>query len=165
LIWAYGSYDSATGFILYTVSGNTLNARVGDTLLTGPAIVAGRTYHFIAGRDAAGNCWFWLNGGLVASGSGATAAASAVANTLVFLGDGTAVRSYAGSIAAFGMGKENPLPFGPTYSENFWKMFSPPRRVWAPQIGPTLATITRQPSDTNVVLVSTASFSVVAFPP
>ncbi len=126
LLVSLGSVDSSVGFAALATSANVLNTRLSNTNLVGPTLVAGQRYNIVFGRDAVGACWLWVNGLLAASGTGATAALSAVGATQLTLGgDGLAVRAYQGSIQLFAMGSENPEQFGQNLSANPWQLFAP----------------------------------------
>lgn len=131
VIWQYGSLDGGVGFWARTNSTNTLLVSLSNTEITGPVLTNGAVYHCVCGRDAAGNCWLWVNGQLVASGTGATAADSAVAYRLFLIGDETASRTFKGKISFFAVGSDNPIEFGAELSKNTYTLFAPTNNaVW-----------------------------------
>jgi len=130
VLWTYGG-SGGTGFFVWSSSSNALSVQFVNATLASPALVAGQKYNIAGGRDASGNCWLWINGALVASGTGATGADSASSNALLFLDDGSSSRTYKGSIALFGMGSDNPQAWGAQLSANPWQLFAPsPSYVW-----------------------------------
>lgn len=134
-IWAYGSASSNAGFFCNVTSTNALNIRVNPTYLVSAALVTGQQYNVCTGRDDLGNCWLWINGKLVASGTGATTSDSAYASTLSVMGDSSLLRPYQGSLLMFAFGSENPYPFGAGLSSNPWQLFSPQRLPIFVEIG------------------------------
>lgn len=134
LVFQYGSPDSSAGIYLLVNSANVLTAVVANTALTGPTLVAGRAYAVVAGRDASGACWLWVNGAKVASGTGATAALSAQSSALYLSGGEGTNRAFQGVVNAFAMGSESPSEFGASISANPWQLFEPERRIWAPVV-------------------------------
>lgn len=133
----YGSIGSLNGFTGWVDSGNAVVVRLGDTALTGPTLVAGRTYRLAWGRNAAGACWLWVNGKLTASGSGATLPDSDLSRILRVLTDETANRYYKGSINCLAFGSDDPSSFGMALSANPWQLFRPavPRTYFFPAGG------------------------------
>jgi hypothetical protein len=135
ILWGYATVDSGTGFYAIARSTETVSVALGNTELAGPTCTPGRIYRYVAGRDADGNCWLWRDGDLVASGTGATAADSAVARKLILCGDDTGTqRNYNGNISVFALGSGNPQSFGAQFSRNPWAyLFTPtPKRIWVP---------------------------------
>ena len=124
-IFSYGEIDAASGFYASVSTSNQLIVKAGNTSLNGPTLVAGRTYNIVFGRNSSGTCWLWVNGTLVANGTGATAADSSVARILFLLSDYQTTRYYQGTIALFAIGSSNPFEFGSKYSLNPWQIFQP----------------------------------------
>lgn len=123
IIFSYGAPDSAVGFYAYVNSSNQLRITLANTNIGGPTITATGKYHCVAGRDSAGNCWLWVNGALVVSGTGATAADSASERSLQVHGDGTGVRAFSGTLHLLCIGSGNPGPFGAQLSANPGQVF------------------------------------------
>lgn len=130
VLWTYGG-SGGTGFYVRSSSTNVLTVQFVNKILATPALVAGKPYHLVGGRDAAGNCWLWLNGDLVASGTGATGADSASSNAIRFLDDNAGNRTFKGSISGFILSSANPLYFGKELSANPWQAYEP-ELVWVP---------------------------------
>lgn len=110
----------------YINSSNVLTVECKSTSLTGPTLVAGRTYHILWGRNIAGACWLWVNGALYTSGASATAGLTSTAELRLHVsGDfGSTFRAYRGSIALFAMGHSDPHAFGGKLSANLWQLFA-----------------------------------------
>jgi hypothetical protein len=121
-IFTYGSVSSLNGFTAWTTSGNDFNVRLGDTVLTGPVMTAGRAYRYAWGRNAAGACWLWASGKLAASGSGATLPDSDAARVLRVLTDDTAIRYYKGAVNFLAFGSGDPTSFGRRLSADPWQL-------------------------------------------
>lgn len=122
-IFFYHASGSATGICL-EITSTASYIRCGDTTLNGPLLEAEKPYTVVGGRDASGNCWFWLDGVLINSGTGATNSLGAAANTLLFGNYGAPERRYYGTISMFALGKDNPTTFGSKLSANPWQLFT-----------------------------------------
>jgi hypothetical protein len=118
----------------YVDSSNVLTVECRSTSLTGPALVAGRAYTIVWGRNAAGVCWLWINGALRTSGTGATTASTTTSQLkLSVAGDhGNTFRTYNGRVAGVGFGLLSPETFGADISGGFWRTLIAPQSIWVP---------------------------------
>lgn len=117
IIFNLGTPDSGTGIYLSLTSGGLLQACTSNTTIVGPAIAPGMPYRAVIGRNASGACFLWLNGKLVASGTGATAAISAASVSLQVGGDGTGFRPFQGGIRTLVLSSTDPTGFGAALSD------------------------------------------------
>lgn len=123
IIWCYGAADAGVGFYAQVNSSSVLGVRLGNTFLSGPTITSSGKYVCVAGRDGAGNCWLFVNGVLVATGTGATSADSSVPSILYVNGDSTGSRAFSGAINLLCIGSHSPATTGVALSSNPWQVF------------------------------------------